>query len=315
MAAIASAVEQLVAHGDHIVSSRTIYGGTYALFKNVLPRRGVSITFVDTDDLAAVEKAIQPNTKVLFTETLSNPLLRIAPLKGLAELKAKKGLKLVVDNTFAPLIVSPGKFGADVVIHSCTKYISGSSDMIAGVITGSKEFIASLIDVNQGVVMLNGPVMDARIAHELYLRLDHLPVRMIAHSKAASYLAEKMEAEKIPVVYPGLKTHAQYGQMTSLMNPQFGYGGMIAVDCKTSRAAMELATTLQESKFGLYAVSLGFSRTLLSCPSVSTSSEIPMEEQKLMSLSPGLLRMSIGFTGDDEIMWKRFITAYRKVIG
>ena len=315
MAAIASAVEQLVAHGDHIVSSRTIYGGTYALFKNVLPRRGVSITFVDTDDLAAVEKAIQPNTKVIFTETLSNPLLRIAPLKGLAELKAKKGLKLVVDNTFAPLIVSPGKFGADVVIHSCTKYISGSSDMIAGVITGSKEFIASLIDVNQGVVMLNGPVMDARIAHELYLRLDHLPVRMIAHSKAASYLAEKMEAEKIPVVYPGLKTHAQYGQMTSLMNPQFGYGGMIAVDCKTSRAAMELATTLQESKFGLYAVSLGFSRTLLSCPSVSTSSEIPMEEQKLMSLSPGLLRMSIGFTGDDEIMWKRFITAYRKVIG
>jgi methionine-gamma-lyase len=314
MAAIVSAVEQLVETGGHIVSSRTIYGGTYAFFKNILPRRGVEVTFVDTNDLKAVEKAIRPNTKVIFTETLSNPLLKIAPLKELAAIKDKHKLKLVVDNTFAPLMVSPGKWGADVVVHSCTKYISGASDMIAGVIAGSNEFIASLIDVNHGVVMIAGPVMDAKIAHDLYLRLDHLPIRMQAHAKAAAYLAGRLEEEKIPVIYPGLKSHPQHAQMQGLINPGYGFGGMVAVDCKTSNAAMNLASALQEAKFGLYAVSLGFSRTLMSCPSVSTSSEIPAAEQKEMELSPGLLRLSVGYTGDDEVLWKRFIECYRKTM-
>jgi methionine-gamma-lyase len=118
MAAIVSSIEQLVQVGDHIVSSRTIYGGTYAYFKNILPKRGVEVTLVDINDLAAVEKAIRPNTKIIFAETLSNPLLRIAPLAELGRIKKKHHLKLVVDNTFAPLLVSPAQFGADVIIHS-----------------------------------------------------------------------------------------------------------------------------------------------------------------------------------------------------
>jgi methionine-gamma-lyase len=313
MAAIVSAIEQLVPMGGHIVTSHTIYGGTYAFFKNILPRRGVSVTFVDINDLKAVENAIEPNTKIIFTETLSNPLLLMAPLKALGELKKKRGLKLVVDNTFAPLMVSPAKFGADVIVHSCTKFISGASDMIAGVIAGSHEFIASLIDVNSGVVMITGPVMDSKIAHELYLRLDHLPLRIQAHAKSAAFLAEKMEKAKIPVVYPGLKSHEQHALMTSLIEPDFGYGGMLAVDCKTSANAMSLASALQEIKFGLYAVSLGFSRTLMSCPSVSTSSEIPADEQAAMHLSPGLLRLSVGYTGDDEILWQRFQECYTRL--
>jgi methionine-gamma-lyase len=313
MAAIVSALEQLVPVGGHIVSSRTIYGGTYAFFKNILPRRGVEVTLVDINDLEAVEKAIRPNTKVIFAETLSNPLLRIAPLQELGVLSKKKNLKLVVDNTFTPLLVTPGKFGADVVVHSCTKFISGASDMIAGVISGSKEFIASLIDVNSGVVMIAGPVMDARVAHELYLRLDHLPIRMAAHSKSAQFLAERMEAAKIKVVYPGLKSNSENAAMSKLMNPEYGFGGMVTLDCLTSAAAMNLAQALQEAKFGLYAVSLGFSRTLMSCPSVSTSSEIPAKEQKEMELSPGLLRLSVGYTGDDEILWQRFKKCYDQV--
>ncbi len=312
MSAIAATIEQLVPQGGHIVSSRTIYGGTYAFFKNVLPRRGVTVTFVDPNDLNAIEAAVTPQTKVLFTESLSNPLLRFSDLKALGEIKKRKGIKLVVDNTFTPLIASPASYGADVVIHSCTKYISGASDMIAGVIASSHEFIHQLIDVNQGVVMLTGPVMDARIAHELYLRLDHLPIRMNAHSAAASFLAQKMEQADIPVIYPGLASHPEHALMTRLMNPDFGYGGMLTVDCKTSKAAMELASKLQHAKFGLYAVSLGFSRTLMSCPSVSTSSEIPEAEQKAMSLSPGLLRLSIGYTGDHETQWKRFLACYQK---
>jgi methionine-gamma-lyase len=312
MAAIASTIDQLVPAGGHIVSSRTVYGGTYALFKNVLPRRGIQVTFVDPDDLTAIEKAITPKTSLIYTETLSNPLLRISNLKALGELKRRKGVKLVVDNTFTPLLVSPGKYGADVVLHSCTKYISGASDMIAGAVVSSADFIASLIDVNQGSVMLNGPVMDARIAHELYLRLDHLPIRMTAHSSSAAFLATKMLEAGLPVIYPGLENHPQHRLMREILNPGFGYGGMLAVDCVTSVKAMELASALQQEKFGLCAVSLGFSRTLMSCPSVSTSSEIPEAEQKKMELSPGLLRLSIGYVGEDETMWERFIRCYRK---
>ena len=314
MAAIASTLEQLVPSGGHIVSSRTIYGGTYALFKNILPKRGVEVTLVDINDAEAVEKAIRPNTRVIFAETLSNPLLKIAPLATLGEIKKRHKLKLVVDNTFAPMLVTPGRFGADVVIHSCTKFISGASDMIAGVIASSKEFIDSLIDVNTGVVMITGPVMDPRVAHELYLRLDHLPIRMSAHSKSAHFLATRLEEMNIPVVYPGLKSHPQFALMCSLMNPDYGFGGMVAIDCITSANALNLATALQNAKFGLYAVSLGFSRTLMSCPSVSTSSEIPAKEQEQMDLSPGLLRLSIGYTGNDEILWQRFKECYERNI-
>jgi methionine-gamma-lyase len=315
MAAIASTIDQLVKSGDHIVSSRTIYGGTYALFKNILPRRGVTVSFVDPDDLGAFERAIRPETRLLFTESLSNPLLRMSDLKGLGLLKKKHGLKLVVDNTFVPVLITPADFGADVVIHSCTKYISGASDMIAGVIAGSKEFITSLTDILTGSVMLTGPVMDSRIAHELYLRLDHLPVRIQAHSRHAQFLADRMEEAGIPVIYPGLASHPQHTLMKDHLHPGYGYGGMLTVDCGTSKKAMELASFLQKEKFGLYAVSLGFSRTLMSCPSVSTSSEIPEDEQREMSLSPGLLRLSIGFTGSLKIEWERFERCWKAVMG
>jgi len=185
--------------------------------------------------------------------------------------------------------------------------------MIAGVIAGKQDFISSLIDVNHGSVMLNGPVMDARIAHELYLRLDHLDIRVRAHSEMASFLAHKMEESGIPVIYPGLSSHPQFDLMKQHMNSGYGFGGMLTVDCGTSQKAMELAQVLQNVKFGLYAVSLGFSRTLMSCPSVSTSSEIPQKEQQEMNLSPGLLRLSIGFTGDRDVMWDRFISSNQKV--
>ncbi|NDG85585.1 MAG: aminotransferase class I/II-fold pyridoxal phosphate-dependent enzyme [Proteobacteria bacterium] len=313
MAAIHAVLDQWVSSGEHIVASRTIYGGTWALFKNLLPRRGITVSFVDINDLAAVEAAIEPSTRAIFTETLSNPILNMSDLSSLGELSKKHGLKLVVDNTFTPVLVTPVDHGADAVIHSCTKYISGASDLIAGVIAGSSELVHSLTDILSGSVMLTGPVMDSRIAHELYLRLDHLPVRMAAHSHHALTLARRMEESGIPVFYPGLETHPQHELMTRHLNPGYGYGGMLTIDCGTAKKAMELARELQEVKFGLYAVSLGFSRTLMSCPSVSTSSEIPESEQKRMRLSPGLLRLSIGFTGTVETAWDRFISTYRKV--
>jgi methionine-gamma-lyase len=275
MAAISCALEQLMPSGGHVVSSRTIYGGTYALFANILPRRGIRVTFVDPDDVTAFERAVAPDTKVLYTETMSNPLLGISDLKALGKLAKERGVKFVVDNTFTPALVSPARYGADVVVYSCTKYISGSSDLIAGAIVGRAKFIEELVDLNHGVAMLTGPVMDAQVAHKLYLRLDHLPIRMAAHSRAARFLAEKMEEAGIPVIYPGLSSHPQHDLMKRMMHPEYGYGGMLTVDCRTRDKAFDLASRLQGEKFGVYAVSLGFSRTLMSCPSVTTASEIP----------------------------------------
>lgn len=319
MAAIACTVEQIFrnvgAKGGHLVASRTVYGGTYALFKNILPDRGIEVSFKEITDLKAIEAAIRPDTKLIYAETLSNPLLAVSDIKALSKICKKHNLKLVIDNTFTPMIVQPMLHGADVVIHSCTKYISGSSDFIAGAIAGSEKFIASLIDVNTGSVMLTGPVMDPRVAHELYLRLDHLELRMKAHSNMASFLATKMQAEKMPVIYPGLTTHPQHELLKSVMNKEFGFGGILTLECADADQARRFAILLQDEKFGLYAVSLGFSRTLMSCSAKSTSSEIPEEEQKEIGLSQGLLRFSIGYTGVPEVMWDRFIRSYKKIIG
>lgn len=317
MAAIFSAVTQILAgrKDAHIVASRTVYGGTYALFKNVLPKLGIRVTFVDVTDISAVEKAINSGTGVLYAETLANPLLTAIDFKALSAVAKKHKLKFVVDNTFTPMVVKPLLHGADVVVHSCTKYISGSSDFIAGAVAGSEEFIASLIDVNSGAVMLTGPVMDPRVAHELYLRLDHLALRMRAHGETALHFAQKMREEKLPVIYPGLEEHPQFELFSTYAEKGMGHGGILTLECKTSDEARILATELQNEKFGLYAVSLGFSRTLMSCSAKSTSSEIPEEERKEIGLSEGLLRFSIGYTGDREIMWERFMKCYRKVTG
>lgn len=316
MAAISCAVEQIFLNqgnlNGHLIASQTLYGGTYAFFKNILTKRGIKVTFVDTSDVKAVEAAITPETKMIYAETLSNPLLTVSDIKSLSNVSKKHDLKLVVDNTFTPMIVQPLALGADVVVHSCTKYISGSSDFIAGAIAGSHEFIASLIDVNFGSVMLTGPVMDPRVAHELYLRMDHLGVRMKAHSETALYFAKNMATEGMAVIYPGLETHPQHLLFKQMMGKgNFGFGGILTLECKDAEAARVLATKLQDNKFGLYAVSLGFSRTLMSCSAKSTSSEIPEEERAKMGLAEGLLRFSIGYSGDAETMWERFLSCYK----
>jgi methionine-gamma-lyase len=313
MSAIFCAIRQLMPDGGHLISSQTVYGGTYALFQNIFPKLNIQVTFVNINDLKSIESVIQSDTKIIYTESMSNPLLRVANLDEIGRLCKKREIKFVVDNTFTPLMIQPARFGADVVIHSCTKYISGASDLIAGAILGSKEFISQLIDINSGIVMLTGPVMDAHVAHKLYTRLDHLPVRMLGHARSAQFLAQRLEDEKIKVVYPGLKSHRDHELLMKLAKPDFGFGGMMVVDCKNAERALALAHKLQEEKFGLYAVSLGFSRTLMSCPSLSTSSEIPEVEQTKMGLSPGLLRLSIGYLGDDKTMTEKFIHSYREI--
>jgi methionine-gamma-lyase len=313
MAAITCAVLQVAPKGSHIVASRTVYGGTFAFFQNILPQWGIEVTFVDSSDPEAFKKAIQKNTCAFYTETLSNPLLNFCDIHSISKIAKKNNLSLIVDNTFTPLIYSPAKWGADIVVYSCTKYISGSSDLTAGAVVGSSEFIKKLKDVNTGMAMLLGPVMDPRVAHELYLRLDHLGVRMKAHSQSAQFFAEELKKENIPVIYPGLPTNPQYDLFSSQKN-DFGYGGMLTIDCKTPEKVLLLASKLQKINFGLYAVSLGFSRSLLCCPALSTSSEIPEEDRNEMGLSPGLLRISLGYVGDDQIMTERFLSCYQQIM-
>ncbi|HLN95018.1 MAG TPA: aminotransferase class V-fold PLP-dependent enzyme [Flavobacterium sp.] len=300
MGAITSTLLQLCGNGDHIVASRTIYGGTYAFLKNFVPRMGITVTFVDITKIDAVAAAIRPNTKVLYCETVSNPLLEIADIPVLASVAKKHQLQLVVDNTFSPLSIAPAKLGADIVIHSLTKYINGSSDTVAGVTCASREFIHRLKNVNDGAAMLLGPTMDSLRSASVMKNLRTLHIRMKQHSHNAQVLAEKFEADGLRTVYPGLESHPGHETFKRMMNTEFGFGGMMTVDVGSLDKANELMELMQERNLGYLAVSLGFYKTLFSAPGTSTSSEIPVEEQKEMGLSDGLIRFSIGLDNDIE---------------
>ncbi len=298
MSAISCALLQLCRQGDHIVASRTIYGGTHALLSQVLPQMGIETTFVDACDAEVFESAVTSKTKAFYIETVGNPTLRVADIPTLARLAHRNKAKLVVDNTFTPALVTPIVLGADVVVHSLTKYISGGSDMIAGAICAGREFIDALKDLHTGRAMLLGPTMDPRVAFDLIQRIPHLPIRMREHGRRAMVLSMHLEQLGVAVTYPGLASHPQHGLFTEMINQGYGYGGMMTVDCGTQRQAEHFMNILQnEERFGYIAVSLGYHDTLLSCSGTSTSSEIPTEEQTAMGLSPGLVRLSIGYTG------------------
>ena len=300
MGAITPTLLQLCGEGNHIVSSRTIYGGTYAFLKNFTTRLGIETTFVDITKLEVVEAAITAKTKVLYCETVSNPLLEVADIAGLSAIAKKHNLTLVVDNTFSPLSVSPARLGADIVIHSLTKYINGSSDTVGGVTCASREFINSLKNVNTGASMLLGPTMDSLRSASVMKNLRTLHIRMKQHSYNAQYLAERFEKDGLKTVYPGLASHPSHQLYKNMINPEYGFGGMMTIDVGNLATANALMELMQERNLGYLAVSLGFYKTLFSAPGTSTSSEIPLEEQSEMGLTDGLIRFSIGLDNDIE---------------
>jgi methionine-gamma-lyase len=298
MGAITAVLFQLVGAAEHIVSSRTIYGGTYAFLKNFTPRLGIETTFVDITKLDIVEAAITDRTKILFCESVSNPLLEVADIEGLSALAKKYNLKLVVDNTFSPLSISPAKLGADIVCHSLTKFINGSSDTVGGVVCGAQEFINDLRNVNNGASMLLGATLDSLRASSILKNMRTLHIRMKQHSFNAIFLAQKFEADGLKTVYPGLASHPSHALFKSMMNTEYGFGGMLTIDAGSLEKANALMELMQHKNIGYLAVSLGFYKTLFSAPGSSTSSEIPEEEQKEMGLSDGLIRFSIGLDND-----------------
>ena len=313
MAAISSTVLQICSTGDEMISSRTIYGGTYALFKNFLPRFGIKVHFVNMLNTKAVKKAISKRTRLIYCESISNPLMEVADVPELSKIADQYGIKLVVDNTFSPMMISPLRLGADVVIHSLTKFINGTSDCVAGCVCSNNEFVSQLTDINGGASMLLGPVLDSYRAASILKNLHSLHIRLQKHSANALYVAKQFEKLGFKVFYPGLPSHGQHELMKEIMNPGFGFGGMLAVDVGNQENADKLMTKMQKEEVGYLAVSLGYFKTLFTSPGSSTASEIPKEEQEKLGLSDGLIRMSVGIDNDIKRSFKRITRCVKQL--
>jgi len=312
MSAITNVLMHCLNTGDHIISSMTTYGGTFAFLNNWVKKYGIEVTFVNITDLNSVRKAMRRNTKVIYTETVTNPLLQVSDIPELAKISKAGGAKLIVDNTFTPMIVSPVRLGADVVVYSMTKFVNGKNDCVAGAICGSNDFIASLIDVNTGTSMLLGPVLDPLRSSSILKNLHTLHIRMQQHSRNAMYLAERFKEIGLKFNYPGMKEHPGHELFKSMMNNGFGFSGMIAIDLKTAEKANQVMEIMEMKGVGYLAVSLGYFKTLFSNSGKSTSSEIPEDIQQEMGMSEGLIRFSVGLDHDIERTFRLIVESLKE---
>ncbi len=315
MAAISAAILQLCESGDHIVASNTVYGGTYALLHDFLPAKAnITTTFVDISDLDAVKSAMTDQTSIVYAESIANPTLRVADIPALADIAHSSGSQLIVDNTFSPLLISPAALGADVVVHSMTKFINGASDIIAGAVCGSTEFIQGLMDLHLGPLMILGPTMDPSVASKISLRVPHLALRVREHAERAEYFARKLDEVGVKVAYPGLAHHPDHELLDRQRCEDYGFGGILTLDLGSEEKANALMDSLQnEHRFGYMAVSLGYFDTLMSCPSTSTSSEMSDEDLSTAGIGSGLVRMSVGYTGTVEQRWQQLHAALSEI--
>ncbi len=296
MAAIASAVAALTEAGDHVLASRDLYGGTQTLFRDHLPRWGRSCSFVDLRDEAAVAAAIRPETKLLYAETLSNPTLRVADLPALGAFAKQRGLRFVVDGTFAtPLGASPLEHGADLVVHSASKYLNGHSDLIAGAVAGPK----STVDLVWPHLKLLGGCLDPHGCFLLERGIKTLAVRMRAHAEAAQAVAEALEAhpQVTEVLYPGLPSHPDHALAQQLLrNP----GGMVSFTVEGGdEAALRLCRAVRVAK---EATSLGGVETLISLPFNTSHVAMSAEDRLAAGIGPGMVRLSVGIEDPADLI-------------
>lgn len=313
MAAITCAILQICNSGDHIVCSLTTYGGTFAFLYNYVRKFNIDVSFVDITDLDAVKRAIRPTTRLIYTETMTNPLLQVSDIPALAAIANARGIQLVVDNTFTPMIVAPSQLGAHVVVYSMTKFINGKNDCVAGAICASKAFVDALSNVNDGTAMLLGPSLDPLRSASILKNMHTLHIRMRQHSRNALYLAERFREHGVKIKYPGLADDPGHDTLKRMMDPSFGFGGLIAIDMGTADRAARLMELMERAGVGYLAVSLGYFKTLFSNSGKSTSSEVPEEIQREMGLSEGLVRFSVGLDDDVELSWQRIRACLEQV--
>lgn len=295
MAAISS-VMHLFSTGDHVIFTDDVYGGSYRLVTKVLTKYNVDVTFVDTSDLAAVEAAIQENTKAIYVETPTNPLLKITDLAGISKLAKSKNLLMIVDNTFStPYWQNPIELGADIVLHSATKYIGGHSDVVAGlVVVNSEQLAADMHFIQNSIGAVLGPQdswLLIRGIRTLAIRMEEIEenAKMVAH-----FLADHPRVSK--VYYPGFKDHKGYDIHSKQAR---GFGGMISFDAGTGEKAEEV---LKKVKYFTLAESLGAVESLISLPAKMTHASIPRERRLELGITDGLIRISVGLEDAEDLI-------------
>ena len=289
MSAILATCMGLLKQGEHIVSSRSIFGSTVMLFNQFLAKFGVETTYVDIDDLSAWEKAIKPETRILFVETPSNPLTELADIRALADLARQHDCLLVVDNCFCtPALQKPLELGADVVIHSATKYLDGQGRCVGGAVVGSEAIVGT--DV-YGFLRTAGPTMSPFNAWVFLKGLETLNLRMQAHSASALELARWLEDQSgvSRVIYPGLESHPQYELAQRQMS---GSGGIVAFELKGGQqAAWKL---IDSTRMLSITANLGDTKTTITHPATTTHGRLTPEARTESGISDGLIRVAVG---------------------
>ena len=296
MAAIECILTTVCSAGDHVVCEENVYGGTMRLMIRVLSRLGLRFDFVDTRDAEAIREALRPETRLVFLETPSNPLMRLTDLHAAASITKEAGVLLCVDNTFAtPMNQRPLTMGADIVVHSATKYLNGHSDVVGGVLAVRDAALAAdLAFVRKCSGGVAGP-MDAW----LVLRgIKTLHVRMKEHNHNGLAVARFLEGHpRVPVVhYPGLESHPQHALARSQMS---GFTGMISLDMQSPERARRL---VEGTRLFALAESLGGVESLISVPALMTHASVPEERREQMGVTEGLVRLSVGIEDVDDLI-------------
>lgn len=295
--AAAATVLDLLDSGSHVIAMDDLYGGSYRLFERVRRRSaGLDFTFIDLNDGNALKAALKPNTRMIWAETPTNPMLKLVDLTKVAAFAKKHGLILVVDNTFcSPMLQRPLEFGADLVLHSATKYLNGHSDMVGGiVVAGSKELSEQMGFLQNSVGAVAGP-FDSFLA----LRgLKTLHLRMKAHCESALELARWLEKHPAieRVIYPGLKSHPQHALAKRQMD---GFGGIITIEVKGG--LKKAKRMLERCELFALAESLGGVESLIEHPAIMTHASIPVVTRKRLGISDGLIRLSVGVENVEDL--------------
>jgi cystathionine beta-lyase/cystathionine gamma-synthase len=295
--AAAGAVLNLLNAGDHVICADDVYGGTYRLFELVLKRYGLSFSWIDMTDPEAVRKAIKPNSRMVWIETPTNPMLNLVDIPAVAEIAKDAGLLTVVDNTFAsPYLQQPLELGADVVVHSTTKYVGGHSDVVGGAVITNQDDLHDTIRYHQNAV---GGVPGAFDSWLVLRGVKTLAVRMEAHCANAMRIAQFLEnhpaVEK--VVFPGLPSHPQHELAKRQMS---GFGGMVSFVLKGGESAARQVAG--KTRLFSLAESLGGVESLIGHPATMTHASIPVDEREARGITGGLLRLSVGIEDPDDLI-------------
>ena len=296
MSAITATILGLLKTGDHIVSSRSIFGTTTVLLTNIVARLGIDTTFVELSDLSAWEQAIKPETKLLFMETPSNPLTELVDITALADIAHKHGCLLAVDNCLCtPALQQPIVLGADIVIHSATKYIDGQGRCMGGAVCGTNDVVGEGVF---GFLRSAGPTMSTFNAWVFLKGLETLKLRMQAHSAAAQELAEWLEqqAEVKRVFYPGLESHPQHALAKT---QQSGFGGLLSFELNGGKA--EGWSLIDATKLLSITANLGDTKTTITHPATTTHGRLTAEQRDEAGISDGLIRIAVGLEDIEDI--------------